>query len=1004
MTRGVVCTLALLAGGALQAARLNVARLDVGVVDAGTSTVSVAASADFAAGLSVRDDAVLVQGISYLEPADGLPMGPFTNVATTSAGTPCPSWWREQGVLDPARAPNDYAAATQGQVKWIASAGCAALAAAGATQDGCGPEIVARVAAFTPASNDCPVTLGQLKNVAAPFWARLGELGAVGEDPPWQGRAGDDFALVAVGQVKRAFNFDVRAELEDVDGDGDGTPDDGEGDHGRDPYDPADGGHDTDTSAFCEIAVKAYGDGVAEWDLVIEGLGPDDWRVERHSITIDDMLDIDSLQVRRGNAYRFSLVWKGSVELEHEPEKKLYPWSLQIGDFYAARTFNHVSRGRYVRNECDTCLANFVGVIDNRDGLVTSSCDPESGDGGNLAEGRTATLYVMDDPQLSFDYDRDGTFSEMDRAQTRAGKVFRFWQNDDFDAGDICPAEQYLWDGPGFAKERGPSNGADDVVNGRRDLLDFVPVWLDVNAAFPASTPYFLKTQIVWRIEGPVNVVWTSLDRRTAGDYRTKDVSGCGVNLNRLAHEADVSRLDLRTPPSFLGRLLSRSEGGVFLVEGGKTENGTLRVVPEVGLVGHPPKVGASCPMVVTGMDRMCRWLDLRDAVLGGRPAPLPSEPTNRPDAECDGRNIVFVHGFNINPDEERAASYEMFKRLWQAGSKAMFTSVGWYGYEGQVASGVLPEIADGTFSLNYYANVVNAFQTAPAFAARCAALPGRKTVIAHSLGNMLVSSAAVDHGLVYDRYYMLNAAVAQEAYNEDLSADPMVDQAWEAVQLEYRASGWHRLFGADDFRNSLTWRNRFRGLRNAVNLHSATDSVLANGNLGQPMLAGSVWRIQERTKGASILHLLNHWKVACEGGWGISTSYSIDPLSYIPFQGFRVAVNDFTRQKMIGNPLFTPFRFMPDEMMSTNLLVISDVASNAYCRAKFLADAIPATSFAMGANAINGAQGIENRDLADYAGENWPRMENGTKIWDHSDFKNIAYFFMHRLFEEMVD
>ena len=62
---------------------------------------------------------------------------------------------------------------------------------------------------------------------------------------------------------------------------------------------------------------------------------------------------------------------------------------------------------------------------------------------------------------------------------------------------------------------------------------------------------------------------------------------------------------------------------------------------------------------------------------------------------------------------------------------------------------------------------MVDDLASAPAFASHVAALPGTsKVVLAHSLGNMLVSSAAVDHNLQYSRYYMLNAAVPMEAYD----------------------------------------------------------------------------------------------------------------------------------------------------------------------------------------------------------------------------------------------
>ena len=46
-------------------------------------------------------------------------------------------------------------------------------------------------------------------------------------------------------------------------------------------------------------------------------------------------------------------------------------------------------------------------------------------------------------------------------------------------------------------------------------------------------------------------------------------------------------------------------------------------------------------------------------------------------------------------------------------------------------------------------------------------ALPGTKYIAGHSLGNILVSSAIKDAGLSVNAYFMLDAAVAMEAYDQ---------------------------------------------------------------------------------------------------------------------------------------------------------------------------------------------------------------------------------------------
>mgnify|MGYP004452635633 CR=1 FL=1 len=203
-----------------------------------TSTVALEASADVSADLSVAGTASFARGVARLPPAPGLPMGAHTNVGHAAEGTPRPAWWTELGVLDPSAEPNDFALAVQGQVKWIASRAAHGLGEAGALAGGSGPACSALAAAFTPSNNALPVTLGQLKATAAPFWARLAELAPSSAPPPWAGEAApQDFALVNVGQVKAAFSFELPPPQvdSDVDTDGDGLVNGRERELGTDP-------------------------------------------------------------------------------------------------------------------------------------------------------------------------------------------------------------------------------------------------------------------------------------------------------------------------------------------------------------------------------------------------------------------------------------------------------------------------------------------------------------------------------------------------------------------------------------------------------------------------------------------------------------------------------------------------------------------------------------------------------------------------------------------------
>ena len=89
--------------------------------------------------------------------------------------------------------------------------------------------------------------------------------------------------------------------------------------------------------------------------------------------------------------------------------------------------------------------------------------------------------------------------------------------------------------------------------------------------------------------------------------------------------------------------------------------------------------------------------------------------------------------------------------------------------------------------------------------------------------------------------------------------------------------------------------------------------------------------------------------------------------------------------------------------MHSTNLFTIADASYRNELRAKFLADAIPATSFAAGANFTGG--GLKSYNMQTGTPNGWPRKDSDQKaIWEHSDIKNVAFYFTFKLFEKIKD
>ena len=212
-------------------------------------------------------------------------------------------------------------------------------------------------------------------------------------------------------------------------------------------------------------------------------------------------------------------------------------------------------------------------------------------------------------------------------------------------------------------------------------------------------------------------------------------------------------------------------------------------------------------------------------------------------------------------------------------------------------------------------------------------------------------------------------------------------------------------LFTNTDFRASLSWRGRFAGIANAVNCYSETEDVLQNPEMHG---YGGAWSMQELLKGTAAWNALNAVPyygrdVDCEGGWGVNTFYAVNPALYTPGYGFHSsAMADITRQDAIEHPLFTPFRSEADAMHVTNLFTIADQSYRAALRAKFLGDAIPATSFATGRNRVMAWDHDRN---VDYWRCKRPGLwARGSDEWLHSDIKNIAYYFQFELFRRIVN
>ncbi len=612
--------------------------------------------------------------------------------------------------------------------------------------------------------------------------------------------------------------------------------------------------------------------------------------------------------------------------------------------------------------------------------------------------------------ELVPDYDRDGDMDADDKGKVSTANPWRWWINDDNDEGDLAaedtPGQDTYADYRGF------------TVDGLCDLPDFFPLHLKIKPLldiFPAATHEYRLVHPT----GSLSFVETAMDATSSAQFLTNGAvadSLKNATTRRMMKEATNT-----LSATFLADIQQNASKGIVLIQGsGATEQPmyvqVLKQGQEVARVNFPVKIG--------GIEQMYRWINLRgladlDPAENGDPigsvsrATATGQPANRPDSLTNGKHFVMVHGYNVNEDSARGWGAEMFKRLFQMGMKAKFTMVTWQGNTSQLA-GVTPD---------YWENVTNAFITSPHLKTVVEALPGTKIIAAHSLGNMVVSSAIQDHGMVVEKYFMLDAAVPLEAYDiSHESRDQMRNPTWQdynqtvnAIDLrQYWASDWHKQFlSTADVRKTLTWKGRFGDIPNAINYYSSGEEVLQNADGAWPSTgAVRAWVYQEMGKGRfdTAMAVVPGVHEDVQGGWGFNINQQILVVDeQNPEDSY---LRNRTPAELAGVPLANtaaqPF-FMQFQIWALHDPIQgSPTAAQYWPRAKTLAEGIPSLSFPTGSNPISGFIGSgRNVDLMTLQSE-WPQSRiNTTQFgtrWLHSDAIDVALRFNHLLFTSWIN
>jgi hypothetical protein len=637
------------------------------------------------------------------------------------------------------------------------------------------------------------------------------------------------------------------------------------------------------------------------------------------------------------------------------------------------------------------------------------------------------------------DYDHNDLINTEDISLEKGGKVYTFWLNDDKDDSEFTShgKDTPSTDFPGQTDANGQpnGNGRDSVVNGRSDLIDFTPLWLDVKEVMKILPP---GEENKYRIRSKgVKFIQTDLSRDEINLFHRSFYDYCGANLNEMSHESAVfpsgdGSVEQVTElsPAFLDLMKKDSSKGVLMVEGA-FEQGSLAL--EVVSPSRQILFRKEAPLRFVPIEKMYRWINLRGITGGSEEMPTRAGvPSGLPDSECNGKQFIFVHGLNVNEHDARCSAAEMFKRLYMSGSKAMYTAIAWHGTQGQKWYEFLGFDLKGVGrrTSNYYANEMNAFHTAPALVEAVRQLPGSKIISAHSLGNILVSSAIHDHGLAVDKYFMLNGASPSEAYDgsrfkPDPAVNPMVHDEWRAYLPRTWASCWHEPFlkWADDGRGKLTWSNRFSSVTSvAYNYYSSGDEAFellgttptsgAGYDLTQQGTGRYSWSKQELFKGrnnsddpiVASMEFGSDW-----AGWGFNGYRYYTPM--VP-GGTGTPESEWIRTYDVTTANGLPFSTLmfSSPVFFTNPPAMFNSTIDPDTQNRILAYGIPALSAAIGHEKIGSLVSPavqENIDMNAFNRPNgWWRPKSFGQLgerWLHSDMFEVAYCYVYEVFDDFV-
>ena len=619
------------------------------------------------------------------------------------------------------------------------------------------------------------------------------------------------------------------------------------------------------------------------------------------------------------------------------------------------------------------------------------------GSGGRyLSDEVSQTITAVPVPLLP-DYNRDGVIDDDDEAFATDGATFRYWTNEDCDKGDYVG--QYADVRPNVESDAMLAN-----VKGKLDLVNLFPVRVDVRQ-IARALGNDAEIEVIAGSEKfrycVLDLTPSQADKIYRDDVTTLDDEPLeSASLSEFP-DVETSLHDLGCDNTGNVQRLLAMEAIAAVDDYGS---------PELAVRLHGRLVmNYRLKCSIGSVRDMYRFYSLRGAEEAEGTFDLPTHLAS-PDLPGEKNlDIFFTHGFNVSEPDAHKWGDSMFKWFWLSGSNARFNMVTWtgnYHWTGDWANG-----------LHYQQNVYQALKTGDALKRlieREQPDSSKRILMTQSLGNM-VACEALKEGLCVAKYFMFDAAVATESIDASLQnvSDDIraryVPSKWRDYDPLSWSANWFSWFVDDpnDARGRIGWPGRFTdALGNATevyNYYSTGDEVFHETDNPPWLLEGMgqssanyCWQKQETLKG-SVLPAGTMY-----GGWGFHEwesglnpdNYVMTNAHYSVLQAAVMVADGSVTNNPVFNRGFTP---MFDHDMSQDDQWLA------------LAKYVPAVSHPVGGNAVldDDDRNIDMNDPVEGVPrpKGWGRKaeKDGSQPWKHSDMKDIAYFYVYKLYEQLI-